>query len=133
MLMTATLIFGVPQAAPTRTTVTPCRTGFPARQRDGTPDIPIIEVFSPAIRTSSKGAVGAADQGCGQPLATSTTAARRGSRTWRLAPPLHMRLTCSMPFLAVRVRLILVRKPQWLIKDVYLSAVFESEPAIPDN
>jgi hypothetical protein len=26
-----------------------------------------------------------------------------------------------------------LRKPQWLIKDVYLSAVFESEPAIPDN
>ncbi|MGR7027246.1 hypothetical protein [Geodermatophilus sp. URMC 62] len=38
------------------------------------------EVFSPGIRTSLKGTVGAAGQGCGESLATSITAARRGSR-----------------------------------------------------
>ena len=38
------------------------------------------EVFSSGIRTSSQRAVGAVGQGCGESLATSITAARRGPR-----------------------------------------------------
>jgi hypothetical protein len=38
------------------------------------------EVFSPGIRSSSKGAVGADGHGFGESLATSVTTPRRGSR-----------------------------------------------------
>ena len=61
---------------------------FPTGDKAGTPysELPspnpeqYNEVFSPGIRASSKGAVGTAGQGGGKSLATSITAARRGSR-----------------------------------------------------